>query len=200
MFHDLNEGCLDEWLSDYEAFKDAFLRYCYFLSKAIGYYPQVDFKALKLIHENWKNRCQIWADQYIMKDSDGLSHLKILSILLSQIALNEWVAELEEFDPEGLHEEGEYNGTPEEHEESKQDLNAGRGTFLGYQFVADLLNSYEESRDDKIQPFVYRMTADLEHDLMVFLLWERGRGQDLFLFEISTFLFFKALFVRDSKD
>lgn len=199
MFPHLTEDCLDKWMADYEAFKDAYLRYCYHLSKAIGYYPHVDFKALKRIHENWSSRCVVWADRYIMKDSDSLSHLKVLSILLTQIALNEWVSELEIFDGDGDHNEWEYNGTPEEKEESKKDLNAGRGTFLGYQFISDLLMSFEESRDDKIQPFEYRMTADLEHDFMVFLLWERGHEQDLWLFEVSTFLFFKALLVRDSK-
>lgn len=199
MFPRLTEACLDQWMTDFEAFKDAFLRYCYTLAKAIGYYPHVDFKALKRIHEDWVARCKIWNEKYIMKNSDGLSHLKILSILLTQMALTEWIAELEVYSSQDAHNEWEYKGTPEEHEESKKDLNAGRGTFLGYQFVSDLLMSFEEARDDKIQPFEYRMTADLEHDFMVFLLWERGHEQDLWLFEVSTFLFFKALLVRDSK-
>jgi hypothetical protein len=119
--------------------------------------------------------------------------------IIPQIALNEWVAGIEEYEATGHEQEGEFAGTPEEWTESRRDLNAGRGTFLGYQFASDVLNSFEQSRDDRVQPYLYRMTLDLEHDFMVFLLWERGHDQDLFLFEMSTFLFFKALFVRDSK-
>jgi hypothetical protein len=195
------ESCLDEWLADYDVFKDAILRYCYAVSKALRYYPYVNFDVLKKVHNDWKASCDSWESRYISQDSNGLSHLKIMTILLAHLALNDWVAGLQEFDPESDGEHSfEFNGTPEERDSSRKDLNAGRGTFLGYQFVSAILNSFEQSRDDKVQQYEYRMTNDLEHDLMVFLSWERDHQQDKFLFEMALFLFFKALFVRDTRE
>jgi hypothetical protein len=189
---DLDENCLDRWLGSYDAFKDDFLRHCYFISKACGYYPQVSFQNLKVAHGKWCAECQVWESHYVMADSVGLSHLKIMAILLVSMAGIDWVQELEEYDPSGNRDDGEFIGTAEELEESRRDINAGRGTFLAFQFAMDVLNAFEMSRDDRKQPFEFRLTTDLEHDLMVFLLSERRDA-------MAIFLFFKALYARDEK-
>jgi hypothetical protein len=72
----------------------------------------------------------------------------------------EWVQELEEFNPEGRHDEGEFVGTAEEREETRLDINAGnagRGTFVAFQFAIAVVNSFEEAGDDREQPFVFRL-------------------------------------------
>jgi hypothetical protein len=189
---DLDENCLDKWLESYDAFKDDFLRYCYFISKACGYYPHVNFSKLKVGHGAWCADCQIWENKYVMKDSNGLSHLKIMAILLVSLASVDWVQDLEEFDPEGRRDEGEFVGTAEEREETRLDINAGRGTFFAFQFAIAIINSFEISRDDRAQEFVFRLTPDLEHDLMVYLLSERRDA-------MAVFLIFKALYARDTK-
>jgi|GEM_PF-1717798 len=189
----LDENCLDAWLESYDAFKDDFLRYCYFISKACGYYPHVNFPKLKVAHAAWFSDCQVWENKYVMKDSNGLSHLKIMSILLVSLASVEWVNELEEFDPQGNHDEGEFVGTAEEREETRKDINAGRGTFFAFQFAIAVINSFETSRDDRVQEFMFRLTPDLEHDLMVYLLSERRDA-------MAVFLILKALYARDMKD
>ena len=150
---DLDENCLDRWLGSYDAFKDNFLRYCYFISKGCGYYPHVSFQNLKVAHAAWRAECQVWESNYVMQDSNGLSHLKIVAILLVSLASVEWVQELEEFDSTGSHDEGEFVGTPDELAETRSDINAGRGTFFAFQFATAILNSFEESRDDKVRPF-----------------------------------------------
>jgi hypothetical protein len=127
-----------------------------------------------------------------MPDSDGLSHIKIMAILLFALAQVDWVHELEEFNATDDRREGEYNGTPEEKEESRRDINAGRGTFLALQFVLAILNSFEEARDDRQQEFVFRLTHEIEHDLMVFLLSERRD-------DMAIYLILEALYARDPK-
>ena len=112
-----------------------------------------------------------------------------MGLLLFSLGKVEWAAELEEFDAGEAHDEWEYNGTPEEREESRLDLNAGRGTFLALQFVFAILNGFEAARDDRLEPFKFRLTHDLEHDLMVYLLSERRD-------DMAIFLILKALYAR----
>jgi len=192
MFPQLTADCLDRWLADYDQFRPDFLLFCYTLSKACGYYPQVDFVSLKAAHAEWGARCNVWQAEYVMRDSDGLSHTKIMAILLYALSQVEWVAELEEFNPEGDRREGEYNGTPQEREESRRDINSGRGTFLTLQFVLAILNAFEEARDDRQQEFVFRLTHELEHDLMVYLLSERRD-------DMAIYLILESLYARDPR-
>ncbi|RXH32420.1 hypothetical protein XH84_14655 [Bradyrhizobium nanningense] len=182
---------MGNWLGSYDAFKDDFLHYVYFLSKGCGYYPHVDFPKLKIAHAGWCAECQLWESNYVMKDSNGLSHLKIMSILLVSLASVEWVQELEEYDPTGGHDEGEFAGSSDAMRETRLDINAGRGTFFAFQFVVAVINSFEISRDDKCQKFEFRLTSDLEHDIMVWLLSERRDP-------MAMFLILKSLYIRDS--
>lgn len=186
----LDEHCLDNWLSDYEAFRREFLEYVYFYSKALGYYPQVDFEKLKAAYDSWVAEVGIWQQSLVMPNSNGLSHLKIMAIMLTNLASVDWVKELEDFDPTNDRREGDFHGTVEEQQETRDDIDGGRGTFLAYQFTMDILNSFESSRDDRTEPFKFRMTTDLEHDIMVFLTSDRRDS-------IAVFLIFKALYARD---
>jgi hypothetical protein len=191
MLH-LTEGCLDRWVADYEAFREEFLRYCYFVAKGCGYYPEVNFPRLKTAHEGWHAECHVWQTTYITRDSDRLSHIKMMAILLDKLASAEWVTELYEFDPSGDRREGEYRGTADQLAETRADIKAGRGTFLAYQFVIGILNSFEQSRDDAIQLFAFRMTTSLEHDFMAYLLSERRNA-------MAIYLILEALYARDPK-
>jgi hypothetical protein len=188
--------CLDEWLADWDIFRVDFLDHCYAISKSVGYYPDVNFPALQEAHRTWVERCREWSDNFVMA-SDGLSHFKLMSILLVQLVWADWINDLHDY---VLGErEPEYAGTEEERVESRKDLNAGRGAFLGFQFVMNVLSAFEAARLDRVQPFELRLTLDFEHDFMVFLLAERDRAKTLFLFEMSTYLILTALYLRDPK-
>jgi hypothetical protein len=184
--------CLDRWLEDFEAFNYDFTRYCNFLARGIGYNPEVNFSLLKAAHEGWHSQCRLWATTYVAADSEGLSHFKIMSILLDKLASFDWVLNLYPFDPTDDRREGEYVGTPAQQEESRRDLNAGRGAFLAFQFVIDVLNAFEIARDDCRQRFEFRLTTDLEHDMMVYLLSEHRNA-------MAIYLILKALYARDPK-
>lgn len=96
--------------------------------------------------------------------------------------------DLYEYDPanDGL----EFDGTSDQREEIRKDINAGRGTYLGFQFIIDVLNWFEKARVDRKTPFVFRMTWDLHHDLFVYLSSEKREP-------MPVFLILKALYARD---
>jgi hypothetical protein len=97
---------------------------------------------------------------------------------------------LAEFDPaeDGL--ENAFAGTADEKEEVRKDINAGRGTYLGFQFVLLVMNWFEEARPDCREEFVFRLTPDMEHDFLHYLLSEARS-------DVATFLVLKALYARD---
>jgi len=59
--------------------------------------------------------------------------------------------------PKEGRDEGEFVGTAEEREETRLDINAGRGTFFAFQFAIAVVNSFEEAGHDREQPFVFRL-------------------------------------------
>jgi hypothetical protein len=184
----LTPACLDEWLADADHFRVDFLSFCYPIVKALGYYFEFDQAALHAAHADWKSRCETWEKSYIMPDSDGLSHLKIMAILLDKLTTVPWLTVA--YDRDSSADGFEFNGSELQREECRKDFNAGREAYLGFQFVIQVLNWFERARIDRKPPFAYRMTHDLEHDFMVYLLSERRE-------EMAIFLFFKALYVRD---
>ncbi|WP_143596131.1 hypothetical protein [Tistlia consotensis] len=184
----LTRDCLDEWLGNFSEFKYYFLRHCQIMAKAVGYYFDFDESALKVAHDNWRSRCELWESEWVMSDSSGLSHLKMMAILLYQLATVDWVNDIYEYDPsaDGII----FNGSDSEKAEARLDLNAGRGTYLAFHFTIHVINWFESVRDDRKDIFVFRMTPELFHDLMVYLLSPRRE-------EMAIFLALKCLYARD---
>ncbi|WP_127088730.1 hypothetical protein [Aquabacter cavernae] len=187
----LTEECLDNWISDFSAFRGDFLRACTITSQAIGYSFKFNQSHLEIAHENWKAGVDRWEATYVMKDSNGLSHLKIMALLLVNLASIEWLEELYEFDAESVR-DFEFSGSKNDLEETRKDLAAGRGTFLAFEFCIMVLNWFENARIDRVSNFEFRLTEDLRHDILVYLLSERRD-------DMAVFLMLKALYVRISK-
>jgi len=122
--------------------------------------------------------------------SNELSHLKILALLLFELASVPWVKELNEFDSSAAERDTHFAGTEEEKVDVRKDIAAGRGTYLAWNFVVMVTNWFEGARTDRIQRFEYRGTLDFEHDMMVYLL-AADREQT------ATYLILKALYARD---
>lgn len=188
----LSADCLDRWLANFDDFRYEFLQQCTVLCKVAGYQFAFNQELLRIAHENWKAECDLWRASRIMPDTELLSHIKIGAILLDELARVEWVRDLFEYDPTSERLEFEFAGTNEEREEVRKDINAGRGTYLAFQFVIQVLNWFEQARIDRQQAFVFRMASDLEHDIMVYLLSEYRNA-------MAIFLIFKSLYVRDEK-
>lgn len=185
-----DEKILDRWLADFDQFKYDFLKYCKILGKTVGFDVVQDQAALKEAHDSWCARCTLWKDNYV-NTSKELSHLKILSILLFQLSHFEWVKDIFEWDSDSEDIGWSFRGSASEREELRKDINAGRGTYLAFQFVLRMMSWYETARIDRVPFTGSRITADLEHDILVYLLSERRE-------EMATYLILKALYIRES--
>lgn len=194
MTFELTPECLDEWLTEYDAFFRALMTFSQPVTKCCGYSFEYDSAALHAIHDAWKSECEVWQRTILMPDSNGLSHIKMLAILMYLLAKVPWLTKLDEFDFEASRdaERYEFNGSAGERENARKDINAGHGAYLGYQFAMAVINWFEVGRIDKRQPYVFRMTHDMEHDILVYLLSERRDP-------MAIFLVLKALFLRDEK-
>ncbi len=188
----LNADCLDRWLGSFEYFRLDFLRQTQILCKAVGFYFEFDQTLLQSAHDKWVAEAAFWRSIHIMPDSNGLSHLKLLAILLVSLAEEAWVKELFEFDSDSEALNFTFAGTPDERDEVRRDIAAGRGIFLAFYFCTQIINWFEAGRDDKLQPFEIRITPDLEHDFLVYLNSDARNA-------MGTFVAIKALYVRDDK-
>lgn len=184
----ISERCLDHWASDFDAFSYDFLFYCQCYAKAVGYWFKLDGEALKIAHSNWCAQCQLWEKTLVMPDSNGLSHVKMVAILLTELASIDWLGELLEF--AGEERDGyEFTGEPAERDDIRRDINGGGGTYLAFEFAIMVLNYFESRRIDREGDFVFRATADVLHDILVYLSSARRDS-------MSTYLILNALYVR----
>lgn len=185
---------LDEWMADYDAFFGAFMRIMQPFLKCCGYWFEWDSGALKAAHAAWVAECGEWEKSRLMAGSNGLAQLKVLAILMHHLAQVPWVTALTKFDFETSRDASKYEfaGTAEDRENTRADINAGRGAYLGYLFCMNHIRWCERNRTDKLQPFVFRITDELEHNFLSYLLSERRDS-------MAIYLFLEALFVRDDK-
>lgn len=188
----LSENILDVWLGDYDEFRVTFLKFTQCCVKSVGYYYRFDGKALEVAHANWAAECKLWEQSYVMP-SNGLSHLKMMAILLHQLSQVEWLTSLEEFDPELDSGKYEFGGEADDVEPTRADIRGGGGTYLAFEFCVFVINWFEEQRVDRSGEFVFRLTPDMLHDTMVYLRSNRGDA-------MAVYLIFKALYIRAGKD
>lgn len=179
-------GTLQFWRRDYEAFSVFFLARARKHVNRHGYFIKIDHEALRIGHAGWAAACDLWQKERVPSDSGPLSHLKVLSLLLHHMVQVDWAPELFDALPRNP---TMWAGREDALDHIRKCINAGRGDYLTFQFVISLINWFEEGREDRSEPFVFRLTPDLEHDLMVYFCSEQ---QD----ELSTYLILKALYSR----
>jgi len=185
---------LDEWMESYEAFFGGLMRCIQPFVKSSGYWIEWDTSALKAAHAGWVAECKEWESTRLMPNSNGLAELKVFAILMHHLALVPWITTLTEFDFENSSDADRYSFLGDEKDRAgvRADINAGRGAYLGYQFCMNLVRWFERQRTDKRQAFVFRMTDELEHNFLSYLLSEKRDS-------MAIYLFLEALFVRDDK-
>lgn len=184
----LTQNCLDDWLENYDAFTAPFLFYATNYAKSVGYAFDTDFESLEIAHCNWVAQCHFWEKTLVMPNSKGLSHIKMMAILLTELSSIEWMKDLVEFDGEER-KGGAFLGTPDERAETRADIAGGGGTFLAFEFAITVINYFEAKRIDREGPFCFRATQDVLHDILVYLSSEYRHA-------MSTFLILTALYAR----
>jgi len=174
------------WQTDFDDFAQFFVRRSHALANSVGYEIAPDHERLKTAHAAWAAACRHWRAERVDPKSDGLSHVKVLSLLLHHLVSSDWCPEVFEG---GAGSTGRWKGKEHIKDKIRHCVAAGRGKYLALQFVIQLINWFETHRIDRIEPFKFRLTPDLDHDLMVYFASEK---QD----ELSTFLILKALYSR----
>lgn len=182
----MDDQCLDRWLNEFDAFRVDFLRVCHPICMALGYQLDFDQRQIETAHVAWRASHEIWKSHRVSEGTDKLSHIKIVALLLFHLSNVNWVRTLYEYNGD-YH---KFNGTPEQRAETAKDLNAGREAFLAFHFSIMIINWFETYRTDKSDPFEYRMSKDLEFDLMHFLIGVEKS-------EMALFLILKAVYLRD---
>lgn len=114
--------------------------------------------------------------------------MKIFSLLLFQMASVEWVHKIFDSVPEPSP-VAPYYDKPDLRARIRKNIQGGPECYLAFQFVINFLNQIEAVRTDRTEPFIFRLTPDLQHDILVYL---HSEARD----ELATFLILKALYAR----
>lgn len=182
------ESTLYEWLTDYDGFSYEFKRFIFQITQAFGLDCRFDSNTLRLAHAKWKEDCEVWRTQHFAGEADALSHIKVAALLLHNLASSPFIAGL--YDHEFTTEpEYHFSGTPEQYDEARQDLISAREVILSLDFCISIICWYEERRIDRTDPHVFRMTVDLRHDIISYLVSRQSEQK-------AVYLILKALFIR----
>ncbi|MGM4963968.1 hypothetical protein AB7714_10715 [Tardiphaga sp. 1201_B9_N1_1] len=181
---------LADWRADFDTFSSFFLRKVQSICNDVGYQLDPDRDSLRIAHKAWAAACDRWKKERVNENSGDLSHIKVLSLLLYHLVSVDWAPTLFDRIPR---DSGRWANKEELRDQIRGCINAGRGNYLGFQFVIQLINWFEEARVDRNEPFSFRLTPDLEHDLMVYF---GSQKHD----ELSTYLILKALYSRPGEN
>lgn len=178
------------WLTDYESFAYDFKRTCFVTCQALGLDCRFDEAALKLVHDKWVEACEAWRTEHFPEEADALSHLKVIALLLYHLSLSPYISAVynHSFGNDLYY---SFSGTDEEKLEARDEIVAAREVILALDFCISVAVWYEERRIDRASPFDNRMTRDLRHDIISYLVSRQGDSKGLYLV-------LKALFIRDS--
>lgn len=165
-------GTLSIWRTDYELFSQYFLGRSRALCHRFGYLLYPDHEALEIAHASWAAACDHWQKERVPANSGPLSHIKVLSLLLHHLVSGKWAPHFQD----ALSKDSKlWAGKEDIRDHVRKCLNAGRGNYLAFQFVIQIINAFEKGREDRSEPFVFRLTSDLEHDLMVYFASTQGQ-------------------------
>ncbi|UQR61632.1 hypothetical protein LRP30_33140 [Bradyrhizobium sp. C-145] len=181
---------LYDWLSDYDSFAYAFKRYCFQITRALSLAIDFDSNTLKLVHEKWSADCEIWRTQHFPQDTEALSHAKVGALLLYNLALNPYISTVRLHD---FNEELQYRftGNAAQLEAARADLIAAREVVLAFDFCLAVICWYEENRVDRKELFVLRLTPELRHDILSYLVSRQTDPK-------AIYLILECLFIRSS--
>lgn len=177
-----------DWLTDFESFSYSFKQYCFLIAQAFGLEITFDSNTLKLAHEKWSADCEVWRTQHFPNETDALSPAKVGALLLHNLSTGPYIARVaeHEFKSELRY---RFAGTVEQKAEAKADLVAAREVVLALDFCLMVLCWYEGNRIDRREPFAFRLTPELRHDMISYLV---SRNTD----PKAIYLILEALFAR----
>ncbi|MQX37929.1 hypothetical protein [Roseospira navarrensis] len=188
---DFNESAFKRWQEDFDDFNYGFRSYCFQQFRV--YSIHVDFVpgALQQIHRRWVERCEVWLNQETHPTTKKLSHIKRAALLLHALTSIQFLGNFQEheYDEEQKY---DFRGTADQFNQSKQDLIDAREAVLALDFVLNIIHYFESNRIDREEPFSVRLTMDMRHDILSYIL--SGEPQ-----EKALYLILKALYLRHTR-
>jgi len=180
----------ETWHSDYDEFNYAFRKYCFLQFRAYGVKAEFVPNVTKEIHTGWVDSCQRWLTKETDDTTQKLSYLKRASLLLNSMVSLQFLGNFaeHEYDEEA---KVEFRGPTDLYTSSRQDLIDARDIVLALDFVLNIIHYFEENRIDRAEPFRLRLTVDMRHDLIGYLI--SGKTD-----EKAIYLILKALYLRHS--
>lgn len=180
----------ETWQADYDEFNYAFRKYCFLQFRAYGVHAEFVPNVTRQIHSMWVESCNRWLAKETDAYTHKLSYLKRASLLLYALVSLQFLGHVNEHDYD---EESKviFRGPPELYASSRQDLIDARDVVLALDFVLNIIHYFEENRVDRAEEFRLRLTVDMRHDLIGYLL--SGKAE-----EKALYLILKALYLRHS--
>jgi hypothetical protein len=179
---------LYDWLEDCEGFCYSFKRYCFSIAQAFGLDITFDSNSLKLAHQKWASDCEIWRTQHFPNETDALSHTKVVALLLHNLAPAPYISRV--VDHEFTNDlDYQFCGSEPQYIEARKDLIAARDVVLALDFCLAVIAWYEGNRIDRKEQFAFRLTPDLRHDILSYLVARQTDPK-------AVYLFLEALFIR----
>lgn len=186
-----SSSTLYDWLSDYESFSYDFKRFCFQIGQAFGLSLEFDSNTLQLAHQKWNEDSEIWRTQHFPNEASALSHIKLIALLLHHLSASPFFSAVYEHQFENQPDYS-FAGSEKQYAEARAELIAAREAILSLDFCLSIICWYEERRIDREQPFEFRMTRDLRHDVISHLVSRQTDPKALYLI-------LKALFIRSPK-
>lgn len=185
-----NADAFETWQSDYSEFNYAFREFCFMQFRAYGIHADFVPNVTRQIHAIWLDSCKRWLDKETDAQTHRLSYLKRASLLLGALVSTPFLGNVveHEYDEE---EKVEFRGPPDLYASSRMDLIDAREAVLALDFVLNIIHYFEINRNDRVEEFQIRLTVDMRHDLISYLL--TGKVE-----EKALYLILKALYLRHS--
>ena len=179
---------LYDWLQDGEGFCYSFKRYCVTIAQAFGLEITFDSNTLKLAHEKWAAECEVWRTQHFPNETDALSHTKVVALLLHYLAPAPYISRVadHEYSSDLQY---QFCGTEPQFIEAREDIVAAREVVLALDFCIAVISWYESNRIDRKEEFNLRLTPELRHDILSYLVARQTDPK-------AVYLFLEALFIR----
>lgn len=187
---EFNAEAFDSWESEYDEFNYAFRKFCFMQFRAYGVHAEFVPNVTRQIHTMWLESCTRWLNKETDAKTEKLSYLKRASLLLTALVSTPFLGHVVEHDYD---EDAKviFRGPPEVYASSRQDLIDAREVVLALDFVLLIIHYFEINRIDRVEEFKVRLTVDMRHDLISYLL--SGKAE-----EKSLYLILKALYLRHS--
>lgn len=176
------------WEESFEAFNQEFRFHCFKQFRVFSIGAEFTPGALQQAHQRWVHTCDTWLRQETHPKTRVLSHTKRAALLLHALTSVEYLGTFHEHQYDEIP-KFTFRGTDEEFRQARQDLIDGGQAVLALDFVLNIIDYFERHRTDRMSPYTVRLTRDMRHDLLNYLL--SGKAE-----EKALFLILKALFLR----